>query len=87
MKTIWKYELEITDIQTIEMPVNAKILCVRVHKNKPHLWVLLDPDNDKTAYIFRTIDTGECIEKTFNGLYIGTYQLMNGQYVGNLFQL
>jgi len=34
MKTIWKFELEITDRQGITMPEDAEILCVKVQKKR-----------------------------------------------------
>ena len=39
MKKIYKYELEITEIQTVEMPVGAEILCVQFQDEALCLWV------------------------------------------------
>ena len=44
MKTIFKYQLSITDKQTIELPQYAKILCVGVQSEYIYLWALIDTE-------------------------------------------
>lgn len=39
-KRIYKYPLEITDKQSVEMPISAEILTVQIQKEKPFLWAL-----------------------------------------------
>jgi hypothetical protein len=79
MNKIFKYQLEVTDNQVIQMPENAEILTVQVQnidlKQVPCLWARVNPDYIKRPYKIRTIGTGHPIEDDFNGKYLGTYQL------------
>ena len=90
MKTIWKYSLETTDLQIVEMPLGAKILSVQVQHEKPCLWCLVNPD-DNSVIIKREIHiVGTGHEIDWSGLqadYIGSYQLQEGQFVGHVFEL
>ena len=85
MKTIWKFELKIQDIQEILMPHEAKILTVQVQGEIPHLWCLVDPDMHKRVYLIKTIGTGHAVDNAFDSKYIGTYQLISGNFVGHVF--
>lgn len=40
---VYKYELEITDEQTIRLPLNAELLTVQMQGDKCCLWALVDP--------------------------------------------
>ena len=35
MKTIYKYQLDVTDVQTLHIPKNSKILNIQTQKNTP----------------------------------------------------
>ena len=90
MKAIWKYPLQTTDEQTIEVPENTQILTVQIQNEKPYLWCLVKTNNPQTpntikTYKIRTIGTGHPIENNFSGKYIGTYQLMDGSLVFHVF--
>lgn len=88
MKTIYKFNLETTDTQTLLIPKGGEILSVQVQYGYPKLWVLVDPNEpleERTIQIFETghpvsCDTG--IERKF----ISTYQLMNGNLVFHVFE-
>lgn len=87
METIWKFELKITDEQVIRVPEGTDILCVQVQKGKPFLWAIVD--KEITTYedrIIRTIGTGHEFEDGASLLYIGTYQLSEGDLVFHVFQ-
>lgn len=85
MKTIWKYELEITDIQEIEIPKDAEILTVQCQRDKPFLWVLFNKDASMEKRIIETFGTGHDIPEVMgmSRKYIGTYQI--GGYVWHVF--
>ena len=38
MKTIWKFMMIAADRQIISMPIGAKVLCVKMQGDQPHLW-------------------------------------------------
>lgn len=46
MKTIYKYNLEITDRQLIEMPINSEILSAKNQGDNLFIWVLVDNETD-----------------------------------------
>lgn len=78
MKKIFKYVLEITDEQTIQMPVGAKVLSVQNQEGKPCLWALVDPEQtSKESINVAMFGTGNPIEdwqlKGFS--FLGTIQI------------
>lgn len=85
MKTIWKFELEIVDDQSIKLPRDSKILAVQTQNDNPCIWVLVNPDNDKEKVHIRIIGTGHPIEDNFNGKHIGTFQVLNGSGIFHVF--
>ncbi len=87
MEKIHKYKLETTDIQHIEMPAFARILCVQVQNKEPHLWAIFDDVQEQCKHT-RTIEiigTGNQTTGT-SRKYIGTYQLADGQLVFHVFE-
>lgn len=87
MKTIWKYKLEGTDIQTIEIPQNAQILTVQEQKGEICMWCLVNTYNGMISKTIRIIGTGHEIEENFKGVYIDTFQLANGSLVFHVFEI
>lgn len=87
MITIWKYILEVTDKQTIEVPEDGKILSVQVQNGKPCLWVLVNSENKKVVRTIVTYGTGNRItDYKHDYIFIGTYQLHNGGLVFHVFE-
>jgi hypothetical protein len=84
-RTIWKYHLELTDEQTINMPVGAIPLCVGVQQGKPHLWVQVVSTNPLKPHIIRTYGTGHPIDTETLNEYLGTYLIMEDSFVGHVF--
>jgi hypothetical protein len=98
MKSIWKYKLQIADIQTLYLPYGSELLCIQSQKDfnavgipfeVPCIWALVTTDN-----ILNTVDefkiytfvTGHPIpELSSNVFYLGTYQLMEGLQVYHVF--
>jgi hypothetical protein len=85
MQTIWKYELELTDVQQLRMPLHAVILSVAYQRNLQEqrdmlcLWALVDPTR---SHVPRTIEihgTGNhSIDPQYTQLFIGTVPMPNG---------
>jgi hypothetical protein len=87
MRTIYKYELKIVDLQEIELPVGANIISAQVQNGKVYVWAIV---NTELTPEFRTI----IIYGTGNPMYgysptthnfIGTVQ--DGQYVWHIFEV
>lgn len=85
--TIHKYEIEVKDINMINMPVGAEILCVQVQYKIPCIWAKVD--NNPTEFkkrFFRLIGTWHFVPYDETLEYIGTFQLHDGRFVGHLFE-
>lgn len=83
--TIHKYDLALSEVQFIPLPLNAKILCVQMQKTKPRLWVVLDPDQPTLMRLILTLGTGQKADQAVGTAYIGTYQLQGGDLVFHVF--
>ena len=44
MKKVYKYPIEITDFQVIEIPVGSKLLSAQMQRDTLCLWALVDPE-------------------------------------------
>ena len=81
MRTVYKYVLDVTDEQGIQMPVMAKILSVAEdHNGDLCVWAAVIPDNRKEEVLFRVIGTGNPISLgTLTGWqFLGTTVMSNG---------
>ena len=87
-KTIWKWEVPIEHMFTLELPARSEFLHFGVQNNKPVLWVLVDPGQLPKECMFRLAGTGEHIlEDVSADKYIGSVTLFPGseEYVLHLF--
>jgi len=81
---IWKFPLEITDVQEVEMPSSAQLLSVDVQQGILCLWALVDLDRaTKERHVIDIIGTGEPIE-SHHRAFIGTAQM--GPLLWHVFQ-
>ncbi len=87
MYTIYKYELETTGIQEIEMPANAQILSVHVQYEKPCIWAMVDTDRITGKVKIATFVTWHEVTSDGSLSYIGTYQLHGGALVFHVFKI
>ena len=88
MKTIYKYNIEISPKFELDMPENFKILSVQTQNNQPVFWAEIDKNNEVKRYEFSVMGTGQTTEE--NGrpmLYLGTFQVNDGTFVGHFYQL
>ena len=77
MKTIHKFELTIADVQTIRIPVTAKILCVQTQRGVPCLWVELETSHTQVGRTVEVFGTGHRMhgDAGVDRTYIGTFQI------------
>lgn len=93
MRTIHKYSLETTDLQSIKIPrlTGAKdfmnqFLCIDTQNGCPCLWCLVDTSEQEREVLLRVVGTGNPMSDLFSKEdYLGTYQLFNGAFVGHVF--
>ena len=86
-KSIWKFQLEVLDMQEVQMPKGAKILTAQAQGDIPCLWAEVDAE-EKVMEI-RTIEiigTGHTVEDA-NRQYIGTVQLYLGAFIWHIYEL
>lgn len=88
---IWKYNFEIKDVVTIEMPKGAEIVAVDTQFGKPTLWALVNPDAEAENRVLRIFGTGHPIKGNNWTLgasvkYLGTFQVQDGQLVFHVFE-
>lgn len=84
--TIWKYQLEVTDQQEINIPDEAELLTVQIQNGVPCLWAKVNPKNLSTTKQILTFGTGNPFTGGLGLLYVGTYQLHEGKLVFHVFE-
>lgn len=61
MKTVYKYQLELVDDQTIKLPVGFEILSIQDQRGKIEMWCLVDDLALKLDFKFKIVGTGHPI--------------------------
>lgn len=72
---VYKYELEMTDEQSIRLPFGAEILTVQRQSYKCCLWALVDPRNELEERVICIHGTGHPISDNKKLKYINTFQI------------
>lgn len=85
MRTIWKFPLEVTDEQRVEMPEAAEILCVQVQGGVPCIWARVIPDAMKKKRTIAIYGTGHPMKVRQCDTYVGTFQLQGGALVFHVY--
>ncbi len=85
MRTIWKYQLEVTDQQSVSMPRNAEILHVAAQHGVACLWAEVTPDTPEEDRSILIVGTGHPIP-IGDRRYIGTFQLSGGALVFHAYE-
>ena len=88
-RRIYKYTLEVTDVQDIQLPVDAQILTVQTQHGAPQLWAIVDADSKRTRTRRLVIHgTGHPVHEHADiGCYLGTFQLHDGRLVFHVFEV
>jgi hypothetical protein len=87
MKTIWKAEIVIDDLQYITVPKGAKFLAAQPQHQNIALWYLCDPNAEKERRSIIMRGTGHHIdgELAEHLEYIDTFQIAGGDLVFHVF--
>lgn len=75
MKKVFKYELQIEDYQTLQLPLDTEILAVKAMYGRIFMWCLVDPNCKKKSNVkFHLVGTGTPIDDEEAKLsdYVGT---------------
>lgn len=93
-KSIFKYPLETTGLQSIALPIGSEILTIQTQNEVPCIWALVPVTNEsqfdaeREQVNFVIFGTGHTIQNDITKEdYIGTYQLTGGALVFHVFKL
>lgn len=87
MKTIYKYGLDITDKQRIELPVGAELLSVQNQRGEINLWALVDSEAELEENLIECFGTGHPINIDAPRQHLGTIQIQDGLQIYHFFKL
>lgn len=86
MKSIFKYPIQVADLQKVTMPIDAKILCVQVQRGEQVcLWAEVDPNAKLQARTIEIFGTGHALDES-SRVYIGTVQVAGGVLVWHVYE-
>lgn len=85
MARILKHEIPAASEFTLPLYEGSKLLKLAVVNEKAYIWALEDESKPKRGVKFRMVITGEEINLEPCMMYIGTFILFNGSFVGHLF--
>jgi hypothetical protein len=83
---IWKWMLDITDRQTIYLPLGAQILTVEPQRDQIFLWALCDPSRPVEARYIGIHSTAGPLPADI-GKLIGSIQLESSSLVFHAFEV
>lgn len=87
MTTIWKYQLPLQDDFELELPKFAKVLSVGAQNDMPVIWVQVIVDEpEKEIRKFCLAGTGQHMNGKHQLTFIGTFQILEGRFVGHVFE-
>lgn len=81
---IWKWDLQVTDLQTVNVPIGAKLLTVQTQNSLPRLWALCNEQAPRRALRIAMYGTGNPVD-SYPGTYIATFQV--GDLVFHVFEV
>lgn len=84
MKVVHKYPFDVLDLIKIKMPEGARVLTVQTQRGVPCIWAIVDTEQPTKTHYFRVFGTGHA--DISDQLYIGTFQLFDGEFIGHLFE-
>jgi hypothetical protein len=86
MKRIFKYQLEIKDEQTLELPVGSKILSVVNIGEKIYVYAIVNTEQKTNeTYLIVIHGTGHIVGETDDYTFLGTVIVFNGKLIWHIF--
>jgi len=84
-RTIWKAVLQPADVQQIEVPFGAELLCAREQFEQICVWFRCDPTAEKELRSIAIVGTGHDAPGN-EGRYLGTASLQGGALMFHVFE-
>lgn len=88
MNTVWKFDLQATDRQTIQMPSGAKVLSIGAQDptgSTVQLWAEVDTEEKPEDRHFVIVGTGN--HQWAKGIYLGTVITAGGALVWHVYEV
>lgn len=85
--TIWKFPLEVTDVQDVALPAFAEIISAQNQGGTLFLWAIVDPDHkllDRRIHILGTGNPVPTVPSRKRLRFIDTVQM--GMFVWHVFE-
>jgi hypothetical protein len=82
-RTIWKATLGATDVQEIDVPIGAEMLCAREQHEGICVWFRCDPNAGREKRKIAIVGTGH--PAPADGRYLGTASLHGGRLMFHVF--
>ena len=86
MERIFKYQLDIVDEQTLNLPYTAKILSVIEQHNKVVLYAAVDDEHEPHQRLIRIVGTGHPFPDIEQCVYLGTVSTHDGHLIWHVFE-
>lgn len=87
-QAIWKFPLEVTDLQFVPMPAAAEILSVAVQREQIVLYALVDPNAPTVDQWFAIVGTGHPVPQSVSRKnFLGTASLHGGALMFHVFRV
>jgi len=86
-KKIFKYELQIKDLNKVIMKKGAEVLSIQTQNEIACIWALVDPYEIDENRFFEIFGTGNIVPQNSFRKFIGTFQLSGGLLVYHCFEL
>ena len=74
MNTIYKYPIEITDEQTVSMPIGARVLSAQMQGTQLCIWALVEVGNVNCNRRVRIFGTGNTVKLDGNWKFVDSVQ-------------
>lgn len=85
-KTIWKYSLQLQDVQAVAMPDMAEILTADFQGNDLCLWAVVQPERPMKPRQIVIYGTGHPMPERCDDFYITTIQQAGGALIWHVFE-
>lgn len=92
MRKIYKYKLETTDLQVVEVPkldgtssFKEQLLNIEVQNETPCMWCLVDEKEEAQEIKIRIVGTGNPMPVLSKDDYLGSYMQCDGRLVFHVF--
>ena len=83
MRHVWKYELKLVDVQSINVPIEAEALSAKIQHGKLCIWLRVDPEKPKKDRYVAINGTGHDCPPDWD--FVETFYLEGGSLVFHVF--